>query len=371
MRKYPRSSRILFYADLHVGDRSNGRLYTDMIEAEEFITNLAIERKVDWVAFGGDAFKSRNPHDEQKTRWLEVREKRSREFNGAGINEIDLVGNHCRWYKADESGHVFEALQLQGCADNRCHIVAATQETFHTRSGVTFHTLPAQVNYDPTMWTNDDGLDLSICMFHGMVKGCSLNQDGTVKSSEGVPLEILDRPEFDFVLCGDLHIAQILDFKNTRGGYVGSTLQLDATDAGEERGCMIITFLKGATSPQVEFVSVPHAKLMYLTWDTKEPLPDLEPYHGQLLTLKIINANALSSIDLDRNLSAVRQTVRHLTTLMEAVDLGLNRPGMARAVSHAGPVEDFGAYLGQMANLPPDRKERVLNLLREIHGQTT
>ena len=368
-RPFPHNLRVLFYADLHVGDRANGRLYTDMIEAERFITQLAIDRKVDWVAFGGDAFKSRNPHDEHKTRWLEARVERSNEFDHHKISEIDLVGNHCRWYKADNSGHVFEVLEpgrLGAVFANRIHQVADTQDTFYsTDERVLWHTLPAQVDYDPTCWAFDQPDSISICLFHGMVKGCSLSQEGTVKASEGVPLEVLDRSEFDFVMCADIHLPQMLDFKNTQGGYVGSTLQLDATDVGEKRGVLIVTFEKGATEAAVEFVPVPQAELKVLLWDATAELPDLEPYRGHLVTMKITNASALSSIEISEKIAIVRDAARYLTTSVESSDPGraLNSES---SISYADPIDDFVAYLGQVPNVGLDRQTRVLEILREV-----
>lgn len=364
MRSYPHDLKILFYADLHVGDRSNGRRYTDMVEAERWITQYAIDRKVDWVVFGGDAFKSRNPHDEHKTAWLQARAHRSMHMEAHGIHEFDLVGNHCRWYKAEESGHVFEALKLLESGPDHIHAIVDEAETVATPDiRVTFHCLPAQTEYTEGVWTPDPHT-LNICLFHGMVKGCSLNQEGTVKADHGVPTEILDRPEFDFVMMGDIHLPQMIDFKHTQGGYVGSTLQLDATDVGERRGLLIVTFKKGASDPEVEFVPVPQAELKILTWDASQPLPDLTEYAGHLVTMKISNPSALSSIELGEAIAHVRSTVRHLSTMVEPTDPG-RASGGEETVVHASPAEDFDAYIRKIPNLDTARIERLSRIMKE------
>lgn len=370
-RPYPYNLRALFYADTHHGDRSNGRVQQDMLDAENFITDLAIERKVDWVAFVGDAFKSRNPHDECKTKWLQVRKDRSDHLCCYGIHEIDLVGNHCRWFKSDDSGHVFQALDLartkklghvQAIVD-RCSTLYSKDER------VLFHCLPAQTTYDHDLWVTDP-TKINICLFHGMVKGCSLNPSGTVQASEGIPLDILDRPDFDWVMGGDIHIPQIFDMKNTQGGYVGSTLQLDATDAGEKRGCLIVTFEQGAIKPHIEFVPIPHAELFNLSWDASVPLPDMEPYRGQLLTLKISNSNAVSSVDLDAQLQQVRTVVRHLSPLYEPVLMTKTTTTTDSTVGD--PIEDFGQYLDVLGDVPDEVKERLTSILRkEIFNECT
>ena len=362
-RKYAHNLRVLVYADLHVGDRSNGRTYQDAIEAERFITQLAIEKKVDWVIFAGDAFKSRNPHDEHKTRWLDARLERENAFLKLGIRQLDVVGNHCRWYKADNSGHVFEALKLQLSS---LHVVADQQCTIWSDERVTFHVLPAQVDFKEENWDFSDPQSvLQICVFHGMVKGCPLNQSGTVKANEGLPIEVLDRPEFDWVALGDIHLPSQLDFQHTRGGYVGSTLQLDATDVGEKRGCMVITFEKEASEPFIEFVSVPQAELKLLIWDAKESLPDLRSYAGHLLTLRVVNASALSSVDLDVCLDKVRKVVRHLVVVNEVSNIGIAQQDGDVVRTFDDPVEDFGSYLDKLPSLDESRKTRVLDLLRK------
>lgn len=359
-RPYPYDLKLLVYADLHVGDRANGRKYTDMIEAEEWITTYAEALKVDWVVFAGDAFKSRNPHDEHKTAWMLARARRLATF-GEEIRTLDVVGNHCRWYKAEESGHVFESLSLLESVEHR-HMVVDKCGTVSTDDRVLFHCLPAQTEYAEGVWTTDPEV-INICVFHGMVKGCSLNQEGTVKSDHGVPLEVFDRPDFDFVIMGDIHLPQMMEFKHTQGGYVGSTLQLDATDVGEKRGLLILTFVKGATEPQIEFVPVPQAELKILAWDAASPLPDLEPYRGHLVTMKVTNASALSSIELNEKISEVRGIVRHLSTSVESSDPG-RAQGEESLVVYADPNDDFAAYLKQIPNLDPGRESRVLEILR-------
>jgi DNA repair exonuclease SbcCD nuclease subunit len=357
--------RVLAYADIHHGEYGNGRTQQDMLDAEAFITQLAIDRKVDYVVFAGDAFKSRNPHDECKTRWMQAKADRALACKSYGIRQIDLVGNHCRWYKIDDSGHVFEVLELMKFMG---YHVASTQDTtyFRDEDRVIFHNLPAQVSYDDRIW-QFDSRRLNICVFHGMVKGCALNASGSVKAQEGIPLELLDQPEFDFVIGGDVHYPQVLPFKNTVGGYVGSTLQLTASDSGEDRGCMIITFEQGATEPQVEFVPVPQSKIIQLEWDTSS-VPDLEAMRNNLVMLRINNDAGLAFVDLESKIEQFRQVARSVTPVYLPQTV-VAKQTLAEHISASdfSPIDDFNTYLGHLSGVPLAQQLRIMEILgREI-----
>lgn len=382
-RTFPNSLRILAYADIHHGERSNGRTQSDMVEAEDLITQYAIDNNVDWVVFAGDAFKSRNPHDECKTRWLDCRLRRTDAFaklchgTGRAIHQLDVVGNHCRWYKADHSGHVFEALELaERLVENTGvlrHVISDTAKCFvHNREpgrpAVAFYTLPAQVTDTKDWWMSleDDDSCIRVCVAHGMVKGCALNQAGTVKAAEGIPLEMLDREEFDFVILGDIHIAQQLPFKNTRGGYVGSTLQLDDADRGEDRGFIILDFVQGESAPQVQFIPIPHARIERVTWDTSCPLPDCTPFAGSLLTIEILNTNSMPPEAVDQALEAVRPLVRKLTLIPRAVaSATVDRD---QTILAADPRTEFSQYL-DVIGIEAARRDHLLHALSEFIGE--
>jgi hypothetical protein len=380
MRKRPfkYDLKVLAYADIHHGEYANGRTQSDMIEAEKFVTRVAIDEGADWVVFGGDAFRSRNPHDECKTRWLGSRADRmealeqSAQLFKHSVHQLDVVGNHCRWYKAQDSGHVYEALELlykssfTDATMNALHI-SAQQELYAPEKDprVVFFTLPAQVEFNQALWDhpecqNED--NIRICVFHGMVKGCLLNPNGH-KADTGIPMEVLDQPYFDFVIGGDIHIPQIFDFSNTQGGYVGSTLQLDHTDAGEDRGVITIEFKKGEFEPRVKFIPFPHAKLEALDWSAKDPLPDLAPYAGSLLRLRIKDAGAISTIDLEHLIDQVRSVVRHL----EVVPIGGGAQKSVEMEQSAapilGPLDDFNRYMDSVGVQDAEARARRLEIL--------
>ena len=369
-RPFARNLRIVAYADIHHGEYANGRTQSDMIQAEEWITRIAIDSKADWTVFAGDAFRSRNPHDECKTHWLEVRAKRLELFRELGINQLDIVGNHCRWYKAENSGHVYEALQTiyESSFDERysgaAHI-SEVQENYLPNSDVMFYTLPAQVEFQEGRWDLDNNeADIKVCVVHGMVKGCLLNPNGH-KADHGIPMEILDREQFDFVICGDIHIPQILDFKNTKGGYVGSTLQLDYTDMGEDRGALLIDFKKGEYEPVVQFIPFPHAELKVLEWSAKDPLPDLSPYEGSLLRVKVSNAGVMSSVDLDHVKSQIAKVARHVewVPVSESAQKALiNRS----VIASAGPLDDFNRYMDSLGVQDAGTRVRRLEILGDL-----
>jgi DNA repair exonuclease SbcCD nuclease subunit len=377
-RPFKDNLKVVAYADIHHGEYANGRTQSDMIAAEEFVTKTAVEFGADWVVFAGDAFRSRNPHDECKTRWLESRAHRMENLEyiakttGHPTHQLDVVGNHCRWYKAQDSGHVYEALEMLYKSSftedtrNALHI-SAQQELYAPEKDprVVFFTLPAQVEFSQALWDHDECQNedrIRICVFHGMVKGCLLNPNGH-RADTGIPMEILDQPYFDFVIGGDIHIPQIFDFNNAQGGYVGSTLQLDHTDMGEDRGVLTIEFKKGEFEPHVKFVPFPHAKLEVLDWSAKEPLPDLAPYTGSLLRLRIKDAGALSSIDLEHQIEKVRSVARHLEVIPigDAVQKAIEMQN--EAAPCLGPLDDFNRYMDAVGVQDVDARARRLKIL--------
>jgi DNA repair exonuclease SbcCD nuclease subunit len=94
-------------------------------------------------------------------------------------------------------------------------------------------------------------------MFHDIVKGSYSDEGGNHTFPDGVSISDIDRPEFNLVLAGDIHVPQRLNFKNTTGGYIGSVLQRTRADANRPRGWLEIEATKTSDSWDISTVFVP------------------------------------------------------------------------------------------------------------------
>jgi len=121
---------------------------------------------------------------------------------------------------------------------------------------ILIHSLPAGFEMDMSVYDIDSSA-LNIFIFHDMVMGCMLDDQGRVLAESGIQLKEIDRPEFDLVLGGDVHIPQRLPFKNTTGGYVGAVLQRTRADANCERGWMEVTATRNKNSWNFDIDFVP------------------------------------------------------------------------------------------------------------------
>jgi DNA repair exonuclease SbcCD nuclease subunit len=115
--------------------------------------------------------------------------------------------------------------------------------------------LPADVPFEKGTY-HPDPEKFNLFLFHGIVKG-SLMSDGSERVfDEGIDISILDSPDWQFVLGGDIHVPQVIPFNFTRGGYTGSILQRDRSDADKPRGWLEIVAdnSRGSWAISTEFV---------------------------------------------------------------------------------------------------------------------
>jgi len=91
--------RILHFADAHIDINAHGRRdpvsglpirVLDFLHALDIIVDTAIDEKVDFVIFAGDAYKDRTPVPTFQREWG----KRMARLSSAGVPTLLLVGNH-------------------------------------------------------------------------------------------------------------------------------------------------------------------------------------------------------------------------------------------------------------------------------------
>ena len=244
--------RFNVYSDIHY-DRLGARCITveDCAEVEIAVIYRAGERDCHFVLFAGDRYLKREPEDEVKTKADLVL------YNSYGslpkaIPHFHLVGNH-DWTKKSLSWHTSESLWCLGNA--RLMSSPATYASDLT-SPFLVHALPADHQWDFSKYQTDPS-KLNIFTFHDTLRGTYLDNDSKILADFGVYRNDLDRPEFDYVFAGDIHIPQRIPFSNTQGGYVGAVLQRTMADANQARGWVEVEAVRtdtGGWDVRTEFV---------------------------------------------------------------------------------------------------------------------
>ena len=215
----------IVYSDIHY-DRLGARCITisDCEKVEKDIANRLVEGHFDFCLFVGDRYLRRNPEDEIKTRADRI----SSHFDKQ-IPRIHLIGNH-DWVANSMKWHTSETLKDLGGS-----LVVVDQPQSISIGSTLVHCLPAGYQFDMSKYATDPS-KFNIFLFHDMVRGGFFDDDNKVQIQDGLPLSEIDRPEFDIVFGGDIHVPQKLPFKNTKGGYVGSVIQRTRADADRQRG---------------------------------------------------------------------------------------------------------------------------------------
>jgi len=249
--------KFIAYSDIHY-DRLGAKCVTlEDCEQVERSVHERMNAGFDFSIFCGDRFLKREPEDEVKTRADRVL------FEGLSYRSprphFHLIGNH-DWVTRSKQWHTSESLRCDDEADysinDFMHLLSKPSTVSY--EGVNIHALPAGFEMDMSVYDIDPKA-LNLFIFHDMVTGCKLDDDGRVLAESGISLASIDRPEFDLVLGGDIHVPQRLPFKNTRGGYVGAVLQRTRADANCERGWMEVTATKEASGKwefDIDFVPV-------------------------------------------------------------------------------------------------------------------
>lgn len=241
--------KFIVYSDIHY-DRLGARCVTleDCETVERAVHKRAAEGGFDFTLFCGDRFLKREPEDEVKTRADAVL------LEGKKIGQhFHLIGNH-DWVSKTMHWHTSQSLGLY--KDDRVLYLMDKAATFTFKNWnyediAAIHALPAGFAMDMNCYTVDPSV-LNIFVFHDMVQGCRLDDAGKVIAGTGLRLADIDRPGFDVVFGGDIHVPQKLPFKNTKGGYVGAVMQRTRADANQERGWLEVRAVKNDDKWELE-----------------------------------------------------------------------------------------------------------------------
>jgi DNA repair exonuclease SbcCD nuclease subunit len=229
--------KFIVWADTH-WDKFASKCVTldDTDIVERAIFERAVSGGFDFTLFAGDRYLKREPDDETKVRADRVIYDLVHTGN---IPHFHLIGNH-DWVDNTRKWHTAESLKLFN------NVYVMDQAKTWKYKNVRIHSLPADFEMDMSQYEIDPSC-LNLFVFHDMVAGTFMNEDRTMSFDSGMPLSDIDRPEFDFVFAGDIHIRQPFPFQNTYGGYLGSVVQRTRADSNRERGWTEMTFTKSGS----------------------------------------------------------------------------------------------------------------------------
>jgi len=223
--------KFIVYSDIH-HDKLSSRCLSinDTVNIENNVHKYARENQAEFVIFCGDRFFLRDPIDEVKTKadWTLLNN-----MMYANYKQYHLIGNH-DWVNKSMRWHTSESLRV-------CNniVIMDSPQTYAVNNSILIHALPSGYNFNIDNYNINKNF-FNIFVFHELVIGCYLDSTGKYTSTNGIKLEDIDRPEFDFVIAGDNHIPQQFAFQFTKGGYAGSVCQRTKNDIDSSRGWLDI-----------------------------------------------------------------------------------------------------------------------------------
>ncbi len=282
--------RLLHFADLHVGMENYGKLdprtginqrVLDFLHRFDELIDYGLEREVDLVIFGGDAYKRRAPNPTYQRAFA----RRVKKLADAGVTVVLLVGNHDLPAMAQKASSIdiFHTLSVPNVVVGRVEEV----HKIETRRGaVQVVTVPYPVRSRLLSRPEYRGLSMAdldqalrqvvtdlvealkaeldpdlptVLSGHFSVSGAVWGSERGVMLGRDVvvPKSALADPVFDYVALGHIHKHQNLT-KDDLGAppvvYAGSLERIDFGEEGQAKGFCWVELARGATN--WEFIEV-------------------------------------------------------------------------------------------------------------------
>lgn len=278
--------RFLVYTDIH-HDRLAARCVTlkDTLEIEAAVHRRVVTGKFDFSLFLGDRFLKREPEDEVKVKVDMALAQALQDRGENGAPHFSLIGNH-DWTKNSREWHTSMSAHIA----HRMVILMDRPGTW-AGPGYLIHALPSGTTYNRERWTPDP-TKLNLFAFHDIVKGSFMSDDGDQTFEEGLPVSVIDQPDWDFVMGGDLHVPQQLPLQNTRGGYIGSVLQRTRADADKRRGWLEVTATRESDTDRWNIETVFVSTRAFFHREVIEVRPGMT-YHDIKIDEQVVNDVAL------------------------------------------------------------------------------
>jgi DNA repair protein SbcD/Mre11 len=401
--------KILHLSDIHMGSGfSHGKINPETglnTRLEDFVKSLsqcidrAINEPVDLVLFGGDAFPDATPPPYVE----EAFASQFRRLADAKIPTVLLVGNHDQHSQGygGASLSIYRTLAVPGfivgdkptthritTANGDIQVITLpwlTRSTLLTRPETEGLSL-AEINdllikrIQPVLEGEIRRLDPqlpTILLGHLMVDRAKLGAERFLAVGKGftIPLELLTRPEFDYVALGHVHKHQNLNKSNQPPViYPGSIERVDFGEEKEEKGYVTIELEKG----KVEWKFCPLAVRPFYTIELdvstkkdpqKEILGAIAKHKTQDAVVRLIYQIRSEQLELV-NVSAIHEALKtvHSYTIRAELISQLARPRLPElgAGNSLDPVDALKAYINNrqdLRDIAPDMLEAAYNLL--------
>lgn len=254
--------KVLVFSDGHIGEYLEGypdpttglntRLL-DTLNVWTWVYQLALDRKVDLVIFGGDRFRPKRPPS-----WMrDLADERLVPFQRDRIPLALLLGNHDMYDKGGR-WNSYGGVKVWTTRQEQDPLWVFDKPGALDFCGTCFYFLPYGSTATDLVMTdlNPDGSNL--LFFHDNIRGVS-NYNGQIAQDGFAPAD-LDRSEFLLALGGHVHLRQDLNFQNTTGLHIGSPLErIEDGDQGA-KGALILDINNGTV--EIEFVESPLPKII-------------------------------------------------------------------------------------------------------------
>jgi len=228
------------YSDIHYDEygfsgvdpqtKKNNRLM-DIASADTQITEFAKfcrqESRQHFILFLGDRFRKRNPQGYIR----DLADQEMRRRAQLGIPQAILPGNHDFYEKSQYKGTSYGVADIFKSELPGVMIMSAPRSYPTPYSDVIIHALPSGCVMSDSSFDIDKN-QTNILVLHDLLSGSIIDERSGRTQVSSLSLSSIDLADFDFVLAGDVHIPQELKLKNTRGWYIGSTVQINRSEVG-------------------------------------------------------------------------------------------------------------------------------------------
>lgn len=390
-------SRYLVFSDLHLGAGADlghqpGDRLAEQEQVLEQIVQVAIDRDVDAVLFGGDAFEGPHVPPEQYA-ILQTQLRRL----GCPCVAITGNGRHdaaMREVKAPEvlsdvaDVHTApDVLRLPGDVMLAVMPWVSVSRLVAADAGVTdrdqLNALAADLLLQTARGLAEDCRRVKpewprILMTHFAISG---DQDGISEFAREpvLPLSDLEQLDFDAVVAGHYHRPQLLSAKPVL--YCGSPLPLNFGEGGYDHGCWLLDF-EGDDSP--EFVPLASRPFVTIDFDTSRnaDIPGLSPILTGVPLPPEIKAGAYVKVRVTATEDVARRfSVDEMRSLLEAngahrvwVDMTVERARRDRGVHLAEgltPLDQLAAFLDARGVNGDVKPALLARAARHLEGSAT
>jgi DNA repair protein SbcD/Mre11 len=398
--------KILHLSDIHMGSGfSHGKINPETglnTRLEDFVKSLsqcidrAINEPVDLVLFGGDAFPDATPPPYVE----EAFASQFRRLADAKIPTVLLVGNHDQHSQGygGASLSIYRTLAVPGfivgdrptthritTANGDVQVITLTRSTLLTRPETEGLSL-AEINdllikrIQPVLEGEIRRLDPqlpTILLGHLMVDRAKLGAERFLAVGKGftIPLELLTRPEFDYVALGHVHKHQNLNKSNQPPViYPGSIERVDFGEEKEDKGYVTIELEKGKADWQFCPLAVrPFYTIELDVATTEDPqkaiLKAIAKQKIKDSVVRLIYQIRSEQLELV-SISAIHEALKtaHSYTIRPELVSQLARPRLPElgVSSSLDPVDALKAYINNRQDLreiAPDMLEAAYSLL--------